>query len=128
MEIARQENITPPEALLSLVRTSMGKVAYAENVLVARMHRHVEEGGDPLDPPKELDRWLRESRQERLLAAKTAQGAISAGVMMALAHRTDLEGSLVADAVTAALDVLGLGVDERMKALGAAQERLLSAE
>jgi transcriptional regulator with XRE-family HTH domain len=39
-------------------------------------------------------------------------------------HR-DLEGQLVADALAAALDVLGLTEEQRMAALGAAQQRLL---
>jgi len=59
---------------------------------------------------------------------KTAKGAVDAGVMIAMAQRTDLEGGLVADAVAAALDALGLQAEQRIKALGAAQERLLSAE
>jgi hypothetical protein len=39
-------------------------------------------------------------------------------------HR-DLEGQLVADALAAALDVLGLTAEQRVAALGAAQRRLL---
>lgn len=39
-------------------------------------------------------------------------------------HR-DLEGQLVADALAAALDVLGLTPEQRVAALGAAQQRLL---
>lgn len=128
MEISRQEDITPAEALLSLVRTAVGRTAYVESVLTERMRKHVEAGGDPLEPPADIKPWLRESRQERLLTARIAKSAIDAGVMMALAQRTDIEGSLVADAVTAALDSLGLAPEERMKALGAAQERLLSSE
>lgn len=128
MEIARSENITPTDALLSLVRTAMGRSAFVESVLMERMRKHIEDGGDPLEPPVDIKPWLRESRNERLLAAKTAKSAIDAGVMLALAQRTDLEGGLVADAVTAALDALGLDAEQRMKALGAAQERLLSSE
>jgi transcriptional regulator with XRE-family HTH domain len=41
-------------------------------------------------------------------------------------HR-DLEGQLVSDALAAALDVLGLTPEQRMAALGAAQQRLLDA-
>jgi hypothetical protein len=41
-------------------------------------------------------------------------------------HR-DLEGQLVADALTAALDVLGLSSEQRVAALGAAQRRLLDS-
>lgn len=128
MDIAKQENVSPTEALVSLVRTAMGRAAYMDSVLMELQRKHVEEGGDPLDPPSSVQTWLRQSRQERALAAKTAQGAINAGVMIALAQRADLEGGLVADALTAALDTLGLSTEQRMKALGAAQERLLQTE
>jgi hypothetical protein len=128
MEISRTENSTPTEALLSLVRMSMGRVAYVETVLTERMRKHIEDGGDPHFPPSDLKPWLRESRNERLLAGKTAKAAVDAGVMLAMTQRVDLEGGLVADAVSAALDALGLSAEQRMKALGAAQERLLSSD
>jgi hypothetical protein len=48
--------------------------------------------------------------------------------MVAMAQRLELEGGLVADAVAAALDALDLSPENRMKALGAAQERLLNSE
>lgn len=128
MEISRQENITPTEALLSLVRTGMGRAAYVDSVLTGKLTRFIEEGGDPLNPPQDVKTWLRESRQERLLAAKLATAAVNAGVMIAMAQRTDLEGGLVADAVSAALDSLQLTPELRMKALGVAQDRLLKAE
>jgi hypothetical protein len=72
--------------------------------------------------------WLKESRQERMVAGRMAKAAVDAGVMEALGRRLDMEGGLVADALTAALDALELEPAQRMKALGAAQERLLSAE
>lgn len=128
MEISKRENVTPTEALLSLVQIGMGRSAYIESVLVEKLKAHVEKGGDPLRPPAYLKEWLEESRQERKLAAQTAKSAVDAGVMVALAQQRDLDGSLVADAVTAALDALQLEPEERMKALGAAQQRLLDAE
>jgi len=128
MEIARSENVSPTEALLSLVRTAVGHAAYVDSVLVEIMRSHVEEGGNPLDPPDVVKPWLKESRQERLLAARTAKAAIDAGVMIALTQRMDLEGTLVADAVSAALDSLGLDTDQRTKALSAAHARLLGSE
>lgn len=128
MEISRKENVTPTEALLGLVRTAMGRSAYVENLLTEKVGRHIENGGDPLELPPDIRLWMKESRNERLLAAKTAKAAVDAGVMIAMAQRTDLEGGLVADAVAAALDALQLSTEERMKALGAAQERLLNAD
>lgn len=128
MEISRQEDMDPMEALLSLVRNAMGKATYVESVLAEMMRRHVEEGGDMLDPPASIRPWLKESRQERMLAARTAKAAVDAGVVTALAQRVDLEGALVADAVAAALDVLALDQDERNRAISAAHERLLTAD
>jgi hypothetical protein len=129
MEISRKEDISPVEALLSLNQASMGRFAYVESVLVEKLKAHVEKGGDPLRPPAYLKEWLEESRQERKLAAQIAKQAIDAGVMVALTQQRDLNGSLVADALSAALDALPeLNPEQRMKALGAAQQRLLDEE
>lgn len=127
MEIARREEISPVDAMLGLVKTSMGRVAYVDAVLTEAMRKHVASGGDPLDPPASLLPLMRVSRDERRLATQTAKGAIDAGVMVALAKQLDVDGGLVADALTAALDALDLDHDLRMRALGAAQERLVSA-
>ena len=128
MEISRKENISPVDALLSFTQTAMGRSSYVESVLVEKLKAHVDKGGNPLRPPAYLHEWLEESRQERKLAAQTAKQAIDAGVMVALAQQRDLDGSLVADAVAAALDSLPLEPEQRMKALGAAQRRLLDAD
>lgn len=128
MELARSADISPTEALLSLVRVSMARTAYVDMVMESALRKHVEEGGDPLEPPASLTKWLKDSRQERLAAGRLAKAAVDAGVMEALGRRLDLEGGLVADALTAALDVLTLSGEDRMRALGAAQERLMAAE
>jgi hypothetical protein len=128
MELAKIEGIGPTEALLKLVTASMGRAAYMDLVLEAALARHVADGGDPLIPPASMRPWLKESRQERMVAGRMAKAAVDAGVMEALGRRLDMEGGLVADALTAALDALELEPAQRMKALGAAQERLLSAE
>lgn len=52
---------------------------------------------------------------------------IEAPTQIALQHRLDLESQLVADALTAALDALELSEDQRVAALGAAQQLLLAA-
>jgi len=126
-EIAAEHNITPHEALLNLVRTATGRAAWVDGVLAQEMREHVEAGGDPLKPPKSLNQWLAQSRLERKLAAATAKQAVDAGVMVALERRLDLEGELVATALSAALDVLDLDHEQRVKALGAAQQHLLGA-
>ena len=126
-DIAREQNITPHEALLGLVRSATARTAYVETVISERLRAHVESGGDPLTPPRELMTWLKQSREERRLAAATAKQAVDAGVMVALERRLDLEGELVASALAAALDALDLGAEQRMRALGAAQQHLLGA-
>lgn len=128
MELAKTSGIGPTEALLKLVDVSMSRVAYVDLVLEQTLKQHIADGGDPLSPPDSLKPWLKESRQERLTAGRLAQAAVTGGVMEAMARRLDMEGGLVADALTAALDSLELPQEQRMKALGAAQERLLSAE
>lgn len=126
-EIATERNVTPHEALLDLVRTATGRAAYVDTVISERLRQHVENGGDPLDPPSTLTSWLKHSREERRLAAATAKQAVDAGVMVALERRLDLEGELVASALSAALDSLDLDHDQRVRALGAAQQHLLGA-
>lgn len=129
MKLAESEGIGPTDALLKLVRVSMARAAYVDLVLEQALTLHVADGGDPLQPPESMIPWFKESRQERLTAGRMAKAAVDAGVMEALGRRLDMEGGLVADALTAALDALPeLEPADRMKALGAAQERLLAAE
>lgn len=124
---AAEHNITPHEALLNLVRTATSRAAYVDTIITERLREHVADGGDPLKPPDELVPWLRQSREERRLAATTSKLAVDAGVMVALERRLDMEGELVASALAAALDSLDLDHDQRVKALGAAQQHLLGA-
>lgn len=127
-EIAAEQDITPHEALLGLVRTAAARAAWTDTVIASRMREHVDDGGDPLKPPQELLPWLRQSREERKLAATTAKQAVDAGVMAALERRLDLEGELVASALAAALDAApGLSQETRIAMLGAAQQHLLGA-
>lgn len=125
LDIARQQDMSPTDALISLVKVAMGRGAYVDSVLSELMRRHVAEGGDPLVPPPSIHPWLKESRNERNLAARTAKAAVDAGVMAALAQRLDMEGALVADAVAAALDAVELDAEQRIAALNAAQARLM---
>jgi len=127
-ELAGERNITPHEALLGLVRTASSRAAWTDTVIVNAMREHVEAGGDPLKPPDELMPWLRQSREERKLAATTAKQAVDAGVMVALERRLDLEGELVANALGAALDAAELTHEQRVAALEAAQRRLLEGD
>lgn len=126
-EIAAERDITPHEALLGLVRTASARAAWTDTVIVNAMREHVDAGGDPLKPPPEIGPWLKQSREERKLAAATAKQAVDAGVMVALERRLDMEGELVAAALSAALDAIDLQPEQRMAALGAAQQHLLGA-
>jgi hypothetical protein len=126
-EIAAEQNITPHEALLNLVRTATARAAWVDNVLAQQMRAHIDNGGDPLKPPKTVQQWLAQSRLERKLAAVTAKQAVDAGVMVALERRLDLEGELVAHVLGGVLDRLGLSHEQRMEALGTAQQLLLEA-
>jgi hypothetical protein len=126
-ELAAERNITPHEALLGLVRTATARAAWVDGVIAQQMREHVDDGGDPLKPPTSLSPWLAQSRLERKLAATTAKQAVDAGVMVALERRLDLEGELVAAALGAALDAIELTHEQRVAALGAAQQHLLGA-
>jgi hypothetical protein len=127
-ELATEHNITPHEALLGLVRTATGRAAYIDTIITERLREHIEAGGNPLDPPPELLPWLKQSREERRLAANTAKQAVDAGVMVALERRLDLEGELVASALAAALEAAPeLPQETRVAMLGAAQQHLLGA-
>lgn len=126
-ELAAERNITPHEALLGLVRTASARAAWTDMIIAQQLREHADNGGDPLKPPQELVPWLRQSREERKLAAGTAKQAVDAGVMVALERRLDLEGELVAAAIGAALDAIELTHEQRVAALEAAQRRLLEA-
>lgn len=126
-ELAAEQNITPHEALLGLVRTASARAAWTDLVVAEQLREHTANGGDPLRPPKSIEPWLRQSREERKLAATTAKQAVDAGVMAALERRLDLEGELVATVLGGVLDSLDLPHEQRMAALGTAQQLLLEA-
>lgn len=126
-EIAAERDITPHEALLGLVRTAAARAAWTDNIIFQQLRDHTDAGGDPLKPPDELVPWLRQSREERRLAASTAKLAVDAGVMVALERRLDLEGELVATVLGGVLDTLNLDHEQRVAALGTAQQLLLEA-
>ena len=127
-EAAEEFKVTPQEALLGLVRTGLARSAWLDRVVKEVLQRHVDAGGDPFDPPDEIVRWVRQSRDERSAAARTAKAAVDAGVMTAFERRLDLEGEVVADALAAVLDALGLSQEQRIFALGVAQAKLAGEE
>jgi len=128
VELAAELDVSPYEALLLSVRQAGGRAAWADLQLRDAVARHAGEGGITSIPPKGVMFWLEESRKERALLVRAAQTAVQAGVAAALVQRLELEGAAVADAVTAALDALDLTAEQRVAALGAAQQRLLALE
>jgi hypothetical protein len=127
-DIAAERNISPHEALLGLVRTAAARAAWTDTIIVAKLKKHIAAGGEPDDPPDGLVPWLRESRDERIAAMRTAKSAVDAGVMTALERRLDVEGELVASTLGAVLDALGLDQAQRIFALEVAQAKLLGEE
>src|SRR3546814_9733770 len=63
----------------------------------------------------------------RVITQRCKLQGIEAPTQIALEHRLDLEGELVATALGAALDALELSPEQRVAALGAAQQLLLEA-
>jgi hypothetical protein len=63
----------------------------------------------------------------RIITARCKLEGVEPPTQIALEHRLDMEGELVAAALSAALDALGLDHDQRVKALGVAQQHLLGA-
>lgn len=127
IELAGEQNVSPQEVLLDLVRTAAQRAAWTDSIVINGMREHVANGGDPLKPPRSIDPWLKQSREERALAAKTAKTAVDAGVMAALERRLDIEGELVATVIGGVLDALGLDPDQRLTAMTTAQQLLLEA-
>lgn len=124
LDVARELNISPWEALLKNVRLAAGRVAWVDEQLSEVVRSN---DGDMNKP--EVARWLKESRLERTLMAKMAKAAIDGGVAERMVRQVELEGQLVATAVIAALDKLDfLTTDQRTLALEAAHQKLLSAE
>lgn len=124
MDVARELNISPWEALLKNVRLAAGRVAWVDTQLSEAVAKN---DGDVNTP--EIARWLKESRLERTLMAKMAKAAIDGGVAERLVRQTELEGQLVAAAVVAALDKLDfLTIEQRTLALESAHAHLLSLE
>lgn len=119
-DVAREEDITPWEALLKSVRRAAGRVTWVDAQLTEVTKRH--DGGESSD---EVRNWLKESRNERLLLGRMAKAAIDAGVTERMVRQVELEGQLVAEALARALDALNLPHEQRMIALTTAHDWLL---
>jgi nucleotide-binding universal stress UspA family protein len=129
MEVARELNVTPWEALLKSVRLAAGRSAWVD----AQLQRAVEDAttgendGGTADSPQVM-RWLTESRKERTLLARFAKAAIDAGVAERLVRNVELEGQVIAEVIGKVIDQLGLPSEQRIAAFNAAHVHLAALE
>lgn len=125
MQLARELEISPWEALLYGVKLSAGAVQDTE------MKLSLSEGNDlsQQDISDTTRYWRTESRNERRLLATIATAAIKAGVAERIVRQAEVEGQIVAAALVHALDaVSGLTPEQRIQALTAAQTHLASID
>lgn len=123
MDVARELNVTPWEALLKSVRVAAGRAAWVDAQLSEATRRNDGEAGSP-----EVRGWLKESRLERTLLARMAKAAVDAGVAERMVRQTELEGEIVAEVIGRVLDKLGLPAEQRVLAFDEAHRQLLALE
>lgn len=123
MQVAREEDISPWDALLRATRLAAGRVAWVDLQLDEATRAN---DGD-VDTPA-VRRWLKESRLERTLLARTAKAAVDAGVAERLVRQVELEGRLVAEVLGRTLDALELTAEQRQTAFATAHRELLALE
>lgn len=123
MDVARELNISPWEALLKSVRLSAGRVEWVDAQLRDATRRN--DGGESAP---EVRMWLKESREERSHLAKVSKAAIDAGVAERLVRNVELEGKVVAEVIGRTLDALDLSPELRVRAFEVAHTQLLVLE
>lgn len=123
LEVARELDVSPWDALLLAVRRAAGRVAWVDEQLTASTRANDGDSG-----AREVMKWLAESRKERALLARTAKAAVDAGVAERLVRQVELEGQVVAEVLGRVLDRLGLDPDQRQLAFATAHEELLVVE
>lgn len=123
MDVARELQVSPWDALLLSTRLAAGRVAWVDMQLTEATR---ENDGDMSAGP--VLRWLKESRLERTLLARTAKAAVDAGVAERLVRQVELEGRLVAEVLGRTLDRLELSAEQRQSAFSYAHQELLQLE
>lgn len=123
MDVARELDVSPWDALLRATRLAAGRVAWVDQQLAEAVQAN---DGDAGAAP--VRRWLDESRRERNLLARTAKAAIDAGVAERLVRQVELEGRLVAEVLGRTLDALELSAEQRQVAFATAHRELLQLE
>lgn len=123
VDIARELDISPWDALLMSVRTAAGRVAWVDDELKTVVARN---DGDMSQA--EVVLWLKESRNERTLLAKMAKAAIDAGVAERMVRNVEMEGKIVAEVIGRVIDKLDLSAEKRMLAFDEAHRQLLTLD
>lgn len=123
MRVAREDDISPWEALLKTTRLASNRVTWVDQQLAEAV---AAEDGD--QGSARVRGWLKESRAERTLLARTAKAAIDAGVAERLVRQVELEGRLVAEVLGRTLDALDLTAEQRQVAFATAHRELLQLE
>lgn len=123
MEVAREESISPWDALLRATRLAANRVVWVDQQLASVVARN---DGEPF--AAEVRAALKESRNERTLLARTAKAAVDAGVAERLVRQVELEGRLVAEVLGRTLDALELTAEQRQTAFATAHRELLQLE
>lgn len=123
LDIARELDVTPWEALIKSVKIAAARASWVDAQLAEAVRRN---DGDSATP--EVKGWLRESRAERTLLARIAKSAVDAGVAERLVRQTELEGEIVAEVIGRVLDKLGLPPEQRVLAFDEAHRQLLALE
>lgn len=124
MQVAREEGISPWDALLRATRLAANRVAWVDAQLAEAVASS--DGATGVDVA--VGRWLKESRLERQLLARTAKAAVDAGVAERLVRQVELEGRLVAEVLGRTLDALDLTAEQRQVAFATAHRELLQLE
>jgi hypothetical protein len=129
LDVARELNVSPWEALLKGVRLAAGRVAWVDAQLdrAVRDATEDENDGGSADTVT-VNRWLTESRKERALMTRTAAAAINAGVAERMVRQVELEGQVVAEVIGRVIDKLELAPAQRVAAFEEAHRQLLVLE
>jgi hypothetical protein len=123
MDVARELQVSPWDALLLSTRLAAGRVAWVDQQL-----QEATRAADGDQDAAIVRRWLKESRAERTLLARTAKAAVDAGVAERLVRQVELEGRLVAEVLGRTLDALELTAEQRQTAFSVAHRELLQLE
>jgi hypothetical protein len=123
LEVSRELNVSPWDALLMSVRRGAGRVAWVDAQL-----EEATRANDGDVNHRDVTRWLGESRKERALLARTAKAAVDAGVAERFVRQVELEGRVVAEVIGRVLDKLDLAPEQRALAFTEAHTQLLVLE